>query len=73
MRKLTEQEIEMMLAQAFVLCPVCGEVDTLVAKPFASEDRFCGFCEDCVDVCDFVGLGDTEEEAIQDFVEKNLK
>jgi hypothetical protein len=73
MKRLTDEEIRIMLAQAFVICPICGLSDTLVAKPAGMEDYYCGYCEDCLDVCDLVGLGETEEDAILDYVEKNMR
>lgn len=72
MRRLDQLEIEMLLSQMVAVCPVCGQGDTLMAKPLPREGSYCGFCQDCLDECEAVGIGETDTAAIQDFIEKNL-
>ena len=55
----------------FFICPICEAEDTIISKNMSREGIFCGFCTECLEVCETVGSGDTDAEAIKDFIHKN--
>lgn len=72
MRKLSDLEIQMLISRGALICPICGDTSSLTAKPLSGEGSFVGYCADCIAEAEAVGVGESEDEAIQDYVEKNL-
>lgn len=48
----------------FFSCLICGGEDII------SEDgRSCGFCSDCLDLCDSIGVGDSDIDSLEDYID----
>lgn len=53
----------------FFTCLICGGEDILLAKSLSKEERFRGFCTDCLDICESLGDGNSDSEDLKEYLD----